>query len=168
MSEPLEFRALQALQAALQGVAGAGYYYDLAASAVKLDPDQGVDELLEAFGPRPYVILEVTPDRWAYNYGADQVKVVLPVTVHWVHEPTRTSDQMLGEPESAHDADRLQVFWRGCADVERAIGRDVHLGGLVTDTRILNRRWVPSEQDSQRIWAAIETEITLHRTYGQP
>lgn len=163
--EPHEFRMVQQLQTALRSMtASSGYYYTVQDIAVKLDPDQAVEDLLAGDGPRPFVILEVRAEDWDYNYGADQVAITIPVWIHWVHEPTRSIDQAVPEPAPRQDDDRQRVYWRGCADVERALGAAPGLGGTVTSSRVVRRRM----HDDPRIWAVVETEIRLHRTYGQP
>lgn len=166
MAEPREYRVLRALQTALASLRTAtGAWYDLAAASVKLDPNQDVEALVSTDGPRPFVILEVRPETWGYS--PDSVRLVIPVAVHWVHDAQPREDGLLGEPTPPADEDRQQVFWRGCADVERAIGADVSLGGLVTDARIVGREF-DDQVDSQLVHAVISTEITLRRTYGQP
>ena len=81
---------------------------------------------------------------------------MLPVTIHWV-----------GESYPHIDESRMQTFFRGCADVERAIGADPTRGGLAVDTRILQRTEDDSTAGAQ-VWAVIDTEIRLYRTDGQP
>lgn len=162
---PHEFRVFKALQAAMAAISVAnGYHYNVEGVAVKLDPDQGVEELLAEHAPRPFVILEARAEDWDYNYGANQVVLTLPVWVHWVHEPTRSDDQALGEPAIRDDDDRMKWYWQGCADVEKAIGADPGLGGTASSIRITRRRM----HEDARIWAVIETVIRLHRTFGVP
>lgn len=155
--EPIEYQVLTNLQAALQGIRiGNGYHYDVRGTAVKLDPNQDVESLIGgADAPRPFVLLEVLPERREYRPSL-QIKITRPVTIHWVSEsdPTR-------------DSDRLQVFMRGCADVERAIVQDITRGGLAGDTRI-EKTAFDAAVDGSQVWAQIDIEILMHRTYGQP
>jgi hypothetical protein len=156
MPEPIEYRILTHLRDALAGITiGAGYHYDVRGTAVKLDPNQDVDALVGAEGPRPFVLIELTSDAWQHM-PAMRAKIELRATVHWVHDsdPTR-------------DADRIQTYLRGCADVERAILVDLTRDGLVTDTRITKRTFDTAIEGSM-VWAAIELVMPMIRTFGEP
>jgi len=156
MPEPIDYQIVLNLQAALQAISVAsGYYYNVAGAAVKLDPNQGVDALIAPDGPRPFVVLELLPERWEY-FPANEVRIVHPVTIHWVSTSSPTTDES-----------RLQTFLRGCADVEQAIAVDTTRGGLATDTRIA-RRTFDTALDGAQVWAMVETEILVHRTFGAP
>jgi hypothetical protein len=156
MPEPLDYRALVGLQQALQGISvAAGYFYDVRGTAVKLDPNHDVPELAAPDGPRPFVVLEIQPEEWEYA-GAMAVKVRIPVAVHWISE---------SNPERDHDV--LQVFLRGCSDVERAIGKDVTLGNLVRDTKI-TRRTFERAVDGSEVWAVVQTVMVINRVFGEP
>lgn len=154
--EPTEYRIILDVQTALRAIAVAnGYHFDLAALAVKLDPDQAVESLLVPDGPRPFILIEVHPDSWSYS-PANRVTQVLSLTIHWV-----------SESDGAQDESRLITFFRGCADVERAIAKDVGRSFLATDTRITKRTYNTAGGGTQ-VWAAIDVEITTRRVYGQP
>lgn len=154
--EPIELQVIQHLQAALQAITIAGgYHYDVAAAAVKLDPNQDVEALLAPGGARPFIVIDVAPETWQYE-PASQVLLALPLTIHWVQDSDPTVD-----------LSRLQTYLRGCADVERAIAVDVTRGGLAADTRIV-KRVQNTEADGALVWAALDVEITVHRTYGAP
>lgn len=156
MLEPIEYRILANLQAALQQITvGGGYHYDVLGTAVKLDPNQDVEALIEPGGPRPFVVIELAPERWEY-FPADQLRLALPMTIHWVHESS---------PEA--DESRTLTYLRGCADVEQALAIDPGRGGLATDTRITKRTFEGAVDGSQ-VWGMVDITITLHRTYGQP
>lgn len=156
MPEPNEYLALKNLQAALEGIhVDDGYHFTVAALAVKLDANHDIDNLILPTGPRPFVILEVLDDRWEY-FPASEVRLVVPVRVHWVSESI---------PED--DNSRMQTFFRGCADVEKAIAVDVGRGGSCSDTRIM-RRLFDTAVDGAQVWAILELELRLRRTYGTP
>lgn len=157
MPEPIEFQVVTNLQTALQGInKAAGYYFDVhAVEAVKLDPNSSVETLIAPDGPRPFIVIEVQPERWEYS-PASQVKLTMPLIVHWV-----------SESEPTDDASRLQTFFRGCADVEKAIAVDLSRGGVAADTRIL-KRTQETAVDGAQVWAMLELQVLLHRTYGQP
>lgn len=156
MGEPIDFLIVQHLQTALGGMTVAGgYHYACAGTAVKLDPNHNVDAFVAPDGPRPFVVLEVKPEARTY-LPALQVRLVMPITIHWIGECLPHLDQS-----------RMQTFFRGCADVERAISADLTRGGKAVDTRIL-RRTLDDSTEGAQVWAIIETEVRLYRTYGQP
>lgn len=156
MPEPIEFQILQNLQTALLAIAeNDGYHYDVVDSAVKLDPNGDVEALIAPDGPRPFVILQVDPEDWQY-FPAREIELRMPVTVHWVSDSTPTDDKS-----------RLQTFFRGCADVERAIAQDITRGGRAFDTT-MTRRTLDLAVDGAQVWARIELAINVHRTFGQP
>lgn len=156
MPEPIEFRIVQNLQTALRAIAtAAGFHYDVQTIAVKLDPNSAIEAVKSPGGPRPLVLLQVNPERRQYEPG-NQLKVIRPITIHWVNESTATDDDS-----------RMQTFFRGCADVEQAIAADVSRGGLAVDTRIVRQVFEDSVDGSQ-VWAQIEVDVQLHRTYGLP
>ncbi len=156
MSEPAEYEIVLNLQAALLAISVAGgFHYDVKASAVKLDPNNAVNALVAPDGPRPFVLIEVKGDSWTFS-PASRMALVLPVTIHWV------SDTIPGD-----DADKLRTYFRGCADVERAIASDKGRGGFAYETRITKR--TPEQFDGRsQVWAAIDVDIKTHRVYGQP
>jgi hypothetical protein len=81
VAEPIEFRILQDLQTALRGITvAAGYHYDLAALAVKLDPEQGVEELIGDSPLRPFFVIALDPDAFSYS-PSKMVSVELPLTI---------------------------------------------------------------------------------------
>ena len=154
--EPIEYRAIRALQAQLGAMSVAeGYHYDLAVSEVRLDPNVDVESLIAPGGPRPFAAIEVRPDVRDY-FPADQVTIVLPVTIHWVNTAV-----------PADDESRLQVLLRGVADIERAICVDQSLGGLVMDTRMVNRAF-DAQDGGALVWLSVDLELRIYRTYGQP
>ncbi|HXG88769.1 MAG TPA: hypothetical protein VNJ02_10570 [Vicinamibacterales bacterium] len=157
MPEPIEFRAVQNLQAALAGIStGGGYHYTVQASAVKLDPNHKVEDLVAPNGPRPFVLVDLGDEKWEYAPGKQIRRLTLPVTVWWVSDTTPTDDNSL-----------LQTYFRGCADIEQAIAQDISRGGLCTDTRIVKRGLNRIGEGSQ-VWAGVELELWFHRPYGQP
>jgi hypothetical protein len=160
MREPEEFLIIQNLQQALQGLVKVanGYFYDLADAVVKLDPNQGIESYVAPDGRRPFVVIEVQPESREYA-KASRVTLTIPVLIHWVNDSDPTND-----------SNRLQVFYRGCADVEKAIVSDFSRGGHAVDTKIMScSNLRPSGNvDSSLVWAQIETQIVTHRKYGQP
>ncbi len=161
MLEPLEFRIAQSLQTALKGITVAGgFHYDLAGTAVKLDPNHEAGDLIPGanppFGPpRPFVLLDLSePD--VFEYGqANEVIVLTPFTVVWVHDSDVADDDSL-----------TKTYFRGLADVEKALAADITRGALASDTRVLNRQM--REAEGREVWALVSGQVRSHRTYGAP
>jgi hypothetical protein len=155
MSEPTELLIVQNLQAALQGISvAAGYHYDVASLAVKLDPNQRVEDLLGETAARPFYVLELTPDEWEYS-PSKMVLVRMPATIHAVHVADTTDD-----------AAWLQTYLRLCADVEQAIAVDISRGGRAIDTRITSRDF--HSFGGGEVWARVQTTTSVRRNYGVP
>lgn len=156
-TEPREYRIVRNLQAALAAITVAGgYFYDVTSiTVVKLDPDHDVAALKRPNAPRPFLILDVAPETWRYE-PANELKLVLPVMVHWI-----------GESDPTVDEARMQMFYRASADIEQAIAIDLSRGGLAIDTRITRRQLVENVEGPE-VWVQVQTEIHLRRTYGQP
>lgn len=153
---PIALAIVQDLQTALRAIAvDAGDYATVAATAVKLDPDQSMEEFVRPIGPRPLVVIEAPQTAFEYR-PASQVRCVLSSSIHW-----------LDAVDVTDDTDRLQQFCRAASDVERAITRDVTRGGRVVDTRITTVTLNEAITASQ-VYAEIGIEMVLHRTYGEP
>lgn len=160
MSEPICFRIVQDLQAALRGISVAnGYFYDVVSIAVKNDPNSAQSALRAPGGPRPLLLIQVDPERREYQ-PSGELRMVLPLVINWVQES-----------DAADDDSRMRTFFRGCADVEKAIapedGAGRSRGGLAIDTHIV--RCINNDDiDGSEVWAQIEVEIPLFRQYGRP
>lgn len=155
MPEPREFLVVQNLQAALQGISVAGgYHHDLAAFAVKLDPNVDVEQLLGAEKQRPFIILEVTPDEFVYSPSL-VVSVRMPATIHLVNDSDPTDD-----------ASWIREYFQLCADGEQAIAQDITRGGRATDTRITEREF--QSFGGSQVWAMLKLLIDVKRVYGVP
>jgi hypothetical protein len=155
--EPTEYLAIANLQEALQGISvGAGYFYDVRGTAVKLDPNQDVATLVEPDGPQPFIAIEVKPERREYEAGASVVHITRPITVHWVRESDPT-----------HDEDLLRTFFRGIADVEKAVADDPSRGGYASETRVVTCT-LSRDEDGSQVWAMVDLELWTIRTYGEP
>jgi len=155
-STPVEYRIVRDLQSAIAAIAaGATYWNTVASTSVKLDPNHQVEEFIAPGGARPLVVIQVMPERWRYD-PANQVHMVIPMTLHWF----QASDVLV-------DESRDEVFFKACADLETSLMADGSRGGLAVDTRIV-RRTLDDGVDSKDIWAMVEVEVALYRTYGQP
>lgn len=173
MTEPLEYQILRALQARFQQIATVdGYFYGVDDVAVLLDPDAGVESVFRADvngqRRRPMIIIEpLDGEEWKYE-PANEVKFVLPVGVHWVHSAVPSADAMTGVPAPPADDERLRTYWRGCADIEKALNRanDPGLGGLATDVRIVDRQW-NTQVDGQDVWAQLTLHVHTRREFGK-
>jgi hypothetical protein len=153
--EPITFRIVQNLQAALAAIAIAdGYFHDIAVTAVKLDPNVNVETLVGNQRLRPFVIIEVGQEPFEYQ-PAKRLKQRIPIIIHAVHDSDPTDDNSW-----------LKTFTRLCADVEQAITKDISRGGVASDTRVVTTEFKSFE--GQLVWALVSIEIHVHRTYGAP
>jgi hypothetical protein len=153
---PAEYQVLTNLRDAIATIrVGDGYYYDVRGTGVKLDPNQDVEALVEAGGPRPFVLIELNADNWQHMPSM-RARIDLAATIHWVtdSDPTR-------------DVDRIQTYLQGCSDIEKLLIVDLQRGGLVIDTRIV-RRTFDTQVDGSLVWASIEIVMPMIRIYGQP
>lgn len=157
MAEPREYLIIRALQASLQAIAQVdGYHYDVTSVAVKLDPNQDVESLINPGGPRPIIILQVTSEDWKY-LPASQVELKMPVRVHWIHES-----------DAAVDESWLRTYYRGCSDVERAVAQDNSRGGYARETRVVDRSYAQDPTGGSRVWAQIDLSVYVDRSFGEP
>jgi hypothetical protein len=155
--EPEEYQMLLNLQAALLAMTVAsGYYFDMPPGGVKLDANAEVEKLIGENQLRPFIVLDVLPETRTYS-PAKRVELVTPVNVYWVHDPA--------DPD---DATRLQTYFRGRADVERAIAQDVSRGGLAIDTTIIDTAQSHGIADSSVVVAVIQVQLRRRRVYGSP
>jgi hypothetical protein len=153
--EPITFRVVQNLQAALEAISiVGGYFHDVAQTAVKLDPNVNVETLIGDQRLRPFVIIEVGPEPFEYQ-PAKRLKQRIPIVIHAVHDS-----------DPADDSSWLKTFTRLCADVEQAITKDISRGGVASDTRVVTTEF--KSFDGQLVWAFVSIEIVVHRTYGAP
>jgi hypothetical protein len=163
-AEPHDYRLLANLKAALQAIAvSAGFYYNVDNAAVKLDAEQGVEEMIAPGGPRPCIFIRLREEQWEY-FASGEVRYKVPVTIFWQHTPAPLADAVLGEPSPTQDEDRMRIYYRGVADIEKAIGADSGRNGLSVDTRITDRQWL--DVDTQDVWAAVDVELQVYRQYG--
>lgn len=159
--EPIEYRVLRDIQAALTDIAvSAGYHHDIESiEAVKLDPDVDVEALVGPDGRRPFILLSTESETWDYGNSPEQqdsfFDLGLPITVHWVNDVTGTDDEA-----------RIEEFFRACADIEQAVGVDVTRGFLAVDTRIV-RRSIAGISSTQ-VWVEVQLQVRIQRAFGQP
>lgn len=156
MPEPNEYLALRNLQAALQGISVAGgYYYDVAEVAVKLDPNSRIEDFVPPEGARPFILIDVQPDAFTdFSSRPTRCKITMPVHLYWINESESTVDESF-----------LLTYFRGCADVEKAIVPNPQRGGYAFETRIVSRMYVAK---GSQVWARVEANLIFGRTYGQP
>ena len=153
--DPIAFRIMQNLQSALKNISVAGgYHHDIAALAVKLDPNHDVESLVGDESLRPFIILEYGSQSFEYH-PASQIITKIPVSIHAVHD-SDTSD----------DDSWMRTYLRLCADVEQAIAIDTTRGDLATDTRILDI--AVHRIDGREVWAETACEIRVYREFGAP
>ena len=153
--EPVEYRIVLSLQAALQAIAvAAGFFYDVQGFAVKLDANSTVEDLIGDSRARPFYVLEATADAFEYQ-KAYRVNVTMPIKIHAVHDSDVTKDESW-----------IQTYYRLQADIEKAVAKDIRRGELATDTRILTREF--QTFNGSQVWATSHLEILVPRIYGAP
>lgn len=167
MAEPIESRIFTHLKASIAALSVAtGAYYTVQDSAVLLDPDQDAAALVAEGAARPFVIIETRAEDWTYH-PSGEVRLTMPATIHWVHDPANAADAEIGVPSVLSGDERMCVYWRGCADVERALASDTSRGGNAVDTRITNRTWQAAPfGGGQLVWAEISVEMIVYRGFG--
>lgn len=155
MSDSRDYLAVKNLQAALLLIAvDAGYHFDVASTAVKLDPDHAMSAIAAADGPRPLLMITLADvDKFEYQ-PSKRVKITLPLRIHWIADSTPTDDN-----------DRIATFFAAADDIERAVSVDLGRGGYATDTRIVGRT-LDTQIDGVPIWATVDVELIINRTYG--
>lgn len=155
MPDPIEYQVVRNLQAALKAIeVASGYHTNIPGFAIKLDPNSSIEDLVGTLKQRPFIILEVSPDAFAYE-PAKLARLTLPATVHAIADVDLTIDESW-----------TRVFYQLCADIEQAVAVDITRGGLAVDTRILSRRF--QTFNGQQVWAMVDLQITVRRTYGLP
>lgn len=156
MPEPIEYQIVLNLQTALRAITtSSGYYYTVQATAVKFDLNVEVEALIGANALRPFIVIEVLPESREYH-PAKRTTLKTPINIHWVSDAVESNDTA-----------RMQTFFRGVADVERAIAVDVSRGGLAKDQLVLERElW--KTLDGGQVWAIVKTQIENRRVYGAP
>jgi hypothetical protein len=161
-ADPIEFRIVKSLQAALRLIAtSGGYHYTVQGLAVKLDPEHEIEKLIPGadppFGPpRPFFVLDMTGnDAFEYPERSGRVRRVMPVTVFAIHDSDPTDDDS-----------KLEVFNRLCADIETALVASGSHGGLSMGVTLRSRRM--HDREGQEILAQVSGEVPLHRRYGFP
>ena len=100
---------MQDLQTALRSISVAnGYHHDFEALSVKLDANHDVESLIGDQPLRPFLILELLPDRFDYSEAsAGYVLMLMPFVIHAVNDTDPTDDDAM-----------LKAYLRLCADVE--------------------------------------------------
>lgn len=157
MAEPLDYQIVLNLQTALAAMTTAGgYHYTMPVGAVRLNADANVEDLRKDAGMRPFILFELGEQRWGRDQYQPNMRIahILQVGIAWVQDS-----------DSADDTSLLKTFFRGAADVEKAITADVTRGGLATDTTIAG---VERTGEGAEVWAVVIAEIKTYRTFGRP
>ena len=160
-ADPIEFRIVKSLQAALKTISTAsGYHYTVQGLAVKLDPEHKVEELIPGadppFGPpRPWMVLDVSASASYGYFPSNQRRGDMPFTLHIIHDSDVVDD----------DA-KLKTFFRLVADGEQALAVDIARGGLAVDTVITGRTM--RDNEGQEVWAQLVGHVRYHSEYGKP
>ena len=156
MAESIEYRILLSIQTALREIAIMnGYKHDIAALAVKLDADAKVEEIIGTLGARPFIVLEPHAKQRTYPEAPNGMRVVWPITVHFVNDS-----------DPVEDPSMLLTYSRMVEDAEKALSVDRERGNLAVDTVLKSDE--KREYDGALVWALIPFEVLFHRIYGSP
>ena len=128
--------------------------------ALKLDPDVDVESLIAPDGPRPFGLLELGDETWDYDEKGRGVAGILtmPFTVHFVGEIS----------PAVADESRLREHFKGCADIEQALGTDAtmnSLGALGAWVQIARRRLSGT---GSLVWSSVDGSVKRRYVFGQP
>lgn len=152
------YRALLHLRAALEGIRKQdGYYHDVQEAAVHMDPSTTIADAVSVDADRPFILIELRSDVRTY-FPQDEMKVRVPVIVHWIGD-VRDPDDALD------DTALLRTFLQASADVERAVRVDASRGGVVMETLVTNTR-IAEFIEGGRVWAELTLELVFYRTHG--
>lgn len=161
LPDPVDFQIVQSLQTALKAMStSSGYHYTVHGTAVKLDPNHKSEDLVPGANapigpPRPFVLLDLSlPSVFDFPERGGQVRITQPFSVAWVNDYDLEDDDSL-----------LRTFFRGIADVEKAVVADVTRGGLAYETRIASRQ-MRQPAKSRELWAVVSGVIVRSRAYG--
>jgi hypothetical protein len=164
MPEPFEFRLALAIRDRMKAIDVAdGYYHTITDVASKLDPDVDPAALVPAGGPRPFCLLELPLDgdeEFRYQ-SAGSMRIVWPFIVHVVHTADATDDES-----------RMKTHFRNCADVEKAFGANLSLGGLIAEGAVtVTRRklaGLAEGSEGSEVWSEIHGRVYFERLFGTP
>ena len=157
MPEPIEHDIILDYQSTLQTISVAGgYFHDVEAEAVSIDPADHVEVLTGALVHAPFFIIEISPARRLRYLPSMQLLETIPIDI------TAAMDAVQLVPTS-----RVQTFERLVADIEKALVVDINRGNRVADTRIVDKQ-MGMMVGAQRVIAIVQTEVRLHREYGKP
>jgi hypothetical protein len=162
MPEPVDFRILQILQGAFQGLdVRTGAYATVNATAVKLDPDIDVETLLGSQAVRPFVLLEQLPDAPDDECEKGNIGITLNFRAHYV-----------ADSDATDDASRARTYARANADIERAVAgvffaTPSPLGMLSRSIKVVRRAY-DTVQNGAQIWTLNDLAVRVERDYGQP
>jgi hypothetical protein len=157
MAEPFRYRALLAIQAALQTLGTvAGDYHVVKADSVFLDPQVDLtipDSELPAFLVHP------DPDGGSKDYSAAlQVRHTIAIDIVALNVApgsATTRKTIAGE--------------RLIADIERALVRElVAYGGVYSDLEIGEGEMIVSAGPDDYVSVRVPLRLVTHRTFGQP
>lgn len=157
-TDPLRLRIIAALVAALRtNITGSDYHYPLQTPSVQVSDDPTTNVLTWNGYDLPLHVIEPTPDNLREFYPAMQVREEFNLNI-----TSRVDVVDLADPGA-----RMAAWERVAADVERALGVDVTLGGLVYDVRVMPPRPFVGI-GSPIVIVASPVSVRYHRTYGTP
>ena len=157
-SDPLRQQVLEAIQTKLRAiVAGALYFNTVKSTSVVLEGNANLMTMPHT--EDPYFIVEPTPEGSRFYMPAMRMKNNFQVSITARnHAPGGTGLSR-----------KMETWEQLLADIEVALTRDITLGGLVIDVRLLEPTpGYDLNQQSPMVMVVQPLICTLIRTYGSP
>lgn len=151
---PAVLAVLLSLQTALRGIAiASGYFYDVKATSVVLDPQD-----LSAVPTSEVPFLMLDDETGTIEYTTSR-----PVAVK--NDFTVPLLARVDAPGADPDRKRIAA-WRLYADVERALAADPQRGGVAQFTYVQWPKFYFGLLDETEIYLEIPVRVLLQRTFG--
>ena len=160
-TDPLRVQVLEAVQTKLRAINGNPTYFNTVKSAsVVLDPGLGPNMLLVPSTELPYMIVEVMPSGSKFYMPSMRMKEDFQIAVIARNDTPASASTNLGR--------RMDTWEQLIADIEVALTRDITLGGLAVDVRLLTPTPAFDMAASSTIVVVQPVAIKLIREYGKP
>lgn len=158
IADPKRLQIVLAVQAALRRINGEAGGYFFAVQEASVSTELNTDLWSLPYASLPYLV--VVPDSGQQDeyQPANVLKVVFPLLI---------VGRMDAEAGSI-GTERLRTWEQLFADIERALTRDITLGGLVVDTRITDRQAGVDVGSSPQVHVRVNVRTTFYRQYGAP
>ena len=156
-TDPIRQQVLEALQTKLRAINGnPTYFHTVKSTSVYTDP--AVNILTAPPTEAPLFVIEPTPEGSRFFMPSMRIKNDFQVTI--------TAVGYASGP--IHTRSRMEAWEQLIADIEVALTRDITLGGIVIDTRVMEPTPGFDLGASPMIIVVQPVVVKLIRTYGSP